>query len=119
MSKGTFLFVALVAGAGALFATKPTPAEIDGKIHDLVKSEITNMKVGGDNAIAGLMQLGCKMEADDCAALLRQGMDVKIKDMMLFQRVSINGPSGALECLGILNQLYCPGFLNQDARNSE
>ena len=115
MSKGTFLFVALIAGAGALFATTPTPADIDAKINDMVASEITNMKVDGENAFASLMQLGCKLEASECAALLRQGMDVTVADKFLFSRVSIKGPTGTLECLGILNQLYCPGFLNKDA----
>ena len=111
-ARTTMLAIAAVAGAGTLFATKPSPAEIDRKIDDMVRSGITNAKLDDDNLVGNLLLLGCKAGASDCAALLRQGMDVTVSDKVLFSRVSIHGPSGSLECLGILNQLYCPGFLN-------
>ena len=53
-TKTTILAIALVAGAGALFATKPSPADVDRKVDDMIRSQITNAKPGGDNLVENL-----------------------------------------------------------------
>ena len=114
MSSGTFAFFGVVAVAGALFATKPTSAEVERLVEDLVKTEIVQTKAQKDNPIGNLVALGCKFGPDECYQLLRQGMRINYQDMLVVARVSVqSGRKKPLECVGVLTQLYCPGFLNK------
>lgn len=108
---GTILFLGVIAGAGALFATKPTKAEIERMFRDELIAEVQSAQPG-DIAQFGLLWI-CRSNMAECTELLRAMFRVEVEDQVLWQRVTFTvGRGDPLHCLGVLNQTYCPNFLN-------
>ena len=116
-SSEAILFVAAVAGVAALFATKPSVTDINERVNELIYEEVRNTKT--DNILGEVMQLACVSYSDECVQLIRNTMDVDIEDYFLWQSVKITQDKESLNCLGLLNKLYCPGFLNESDPSEE
>lgn len=110
-SSDTILFVAAVAGVAALFATKPSITDINERVNERIYEEIRNTKT--DNILYEAIKLSCVSYSNECIQIIRDTMDVDIEDYVLWQSVKITQDKESLNCLGILNKLYCPGFLNE------
>lgn len=110
-SSEAISFVAAIAGAAALFATKPSVTDINERVNELIYEEVRNTKT--DNILGEVMQLVCVSYSDECVQLIRNTMDVDIEDYFLWQSVKITQDKKSLNCLGLLTKLYCPGFLNE------
>jgi len=112
-TSGTLLFLGAVAAAGAMFATKPSNAEIEHKIAEKIYAEVQT--TGASDLASGILLLTCKSNINECVQLLRSALTVRIEDKILWQNVRIGSGKNAQNCLGVLDQLYCPNFLNEDA----
>ena len=111
-SSEAIFFVAAVAGAAALFATKPSVTDINERVNELIYEEVRSAKT--DNILGEVMQLACVSYSDECVQLIRNTMDVDIEDYFLWQSVKLtNLDKESVNCLGLLTKLYCPGFLNE------
>lgn len=114
-SSITILFVAVIAGAAALFATKPNEIDIEKRVNELIYIDIQNTKT--DDIYSGVLKFACSSYSNECIKLIRSTMDVNIDDNILWQSVKITQGNSKINCLGILNKLYCPNFLN-DSENT-
>ncbi len=113
-SSGTLLFLGVVGIAIAAFATKPSPGDIEDKVKDFVVSELQEKSVGGsDNLFGDLALIGCKLDVNQCYDLIRQTISIKYQDNIVYADVTISTPAAKLNCVGVFNQMYCPGFLNE------
>ncbi len=104
-TKITLLLLVAAVGAGALFATKPGPAEIEAKIADRIIGDIQN--TGSSDLAGDILLLTCKANLNDCVQLIRATMDVRTEDKILWQKVTIAQGNRTVSCLGVLNQLHC------------
>ena len=104
-TKTIILLVAAVAGAGALFATKPGATEIERKIADMIVGEV--QATGSSDLASGILLMTCKANINECTQLIRTTMDVQSEDRIFWQSVTITQGDRTLSCLGILNQLRC------------
>ena len=103
--KTSLLLLAIIGGAGALFATKPGPTEIEARIADRIVQDIQN--TGSSDLASGILLMTCKANLDDCVGLIRATMDVQTEDRILWQKVTITQGERTTNCLGFLNQLQC------------
>ena len=111
-SSEAILFVAAVAGAAALFATKPSVTDINEMVDEDIYEEVRNIKT--DNILHEAAQQACISDSDKCMQVIRNIRDVDIEDYFLWQSVKLtNLDKESLNCLGLLTKLYCPGFLNE------
>ena len=112
MSKsGSILFVGAVIVAGGMFATKPTNAQVENQISELIVADI--QATGASDLLGDIMLFTCQSNINECTQLIRFAMNVQIEDQLLWQKVMIRATDLDLNCLALLNQLYCPGFLNK------
>lgn len=99
------LLVAAIAGAGALYATKPGAAAIEEKVADMIVADI--QATGSSDLVGDILLLTCKANINDCVQLLRATMEVSSEDMILWQNVTITQGDKSRKCLAFLNQLQC------------
>lgn len=111
MSLDHTIFATLIIGGVVLFATKPTAAEIENKVIDLIHADIQQSQA--TDFAEGIMLFTCKYNSKECAQLIRATIDVQIEDKFLVKLVSLQFDSNSTNCLGVLNQLYCPAFMNE------
>ena len=115
-SSDTILFVAAIAGVAALFATKPSVTDINERVNERIYEEIIDTKTY--NILDEAIKLSCASYSSECIQIIRSTIDVGIEDYFLWQSVKLtnklanDNDKKLLNCLGLLNKLYCPGFLN-------
>lgn len=106
---GKLGFLVLAGGAVALWATKPSEAEVEEQLAATVKTRIVNQKIDANDPVGAIFGIGCRFGLDECYRLLREGMTVDYEDKWLFATVAIEMREGErLQCYGALGQLYCP-----------
>ena len=113
-SSDTILFVAAIVGVAALFATKPSVTDINERVNELIYEEVRNTKTY--NILDEAIKLSCASYSSECIQIIRSAIDVNIEDYFLWKSVkltrTLTQDKESLNCLGLLNKLYCPGFLN-------
>lgn len=112
-SSEAILLVAAIAGVAALFATKPSVTDINKRVYERIYEEIRNTETS--NTSEESSKLYCVSYPSECIQIIKSRMDVDIEDYFLWQSVKLTGPNKKSygNCLGLLNKLYCPGFLNE------
>ena len=110
MSLGGKLgFLVLVGVAGALWATKPSEAEVEEQLATVVKTRIVAQKIDANDPVSAIFGIGCRFGLDECYRLIREGMTLDYRDRWLFATVSIGMREGErLQCYGAMGRLYCP-----------
>ena len=111
-SSDAILFVAAIAGVAALFATKPSVIDINKRVNERIYEELINTETY--NMLDEAIKLSCASYSSECIQIIRSIIDVDIEDYFLWRSVKLTSPDKELlNCLGLLNKLYCPGFLNE------
>ena len=103
--KTIILLIAVAAGLGALFVTKPGASEIEARVADRIVSDIQN--TGSSDLASDILLMTCKANLGDCVRLIRATMEVRSEDRMLWQNVTIEQGDRTSSCIAILNQLRC------------
>ena len=113
--SGKLGFLVLAGTAGALWATKPSEAEVEAQLAAAVKARIVNQKIDASDPVGAIFGIGCRFGLDECYRLLRGSMTVDYEDRWLFATVAVEMREGErLQCYGALGQLYCPGMPDGD-----
>ncbi len=112
-SSGTVLFIGLVAGAGALFTLKPSYSEIEILLGEQIYSEIQSAQAS--DLATGAILFACRSASTECVNIIRSTIPLDVEDQILWQWVTVGAAPNTLNCLGILQQLYCAEFLNEDS----
>ena len=111
-SSEAILLVAAIAGVAALFATKPSVTDINERLNERLYEEFINYEAY--NTLDEAIKLSCASYSSECIQIIRSVIDVDIEDYFLWRSVKLTNPDKELlNCLGLLNKLYCPGFLNE------
>ncbi len=107
-----FIIVALGLAAAAAYFTKPTAAEVDGQLKDLLQQAIAAGELSDiADPAAVVMLAACKANADTCADLARAAMTVDYTDAKLLARVRVSGFGKETTCYAAFTKLFCPSGL--------
>ncbi|MCW3783357.1 hypothetical protein [Defluviimonas salinarum] len=104
------LWLPVLAGiaAGAAWLTRPGSDAFDAHLRAAIERRIATTDVGtGDDPVATIALVGCKLRPSDCFTLLRQSLDVTIEDRVLYTRFHVKGLNHAATCTGAFTRIWC------------
>lgn len=102
--------VVLVALAAAV--TRPGPAEFDAMLDEAIRARVANtdLEAGGD-ALPTLALAACKLRPSDCAAVVRQALDIRVDERAFTTHVTVEGFRRSTTCTGAFGRFFCKGLL--------
>lgn len=100
--------IAVIGGIAALF-TKPDAADFDAFLTKAVQQRAAAAQVGNteDSALKTAALVGCKLRPGDCAALVREAVDVTVDEQLLWTQFSVRGLGRETECTGAFTRIWC------------
>ena len=101
--------VVLVIVAGVAMLTRPGEAAFDAMLKEAVQQKIATTDIGsqGDDAIGTVALIGCKLRPTDCVNLLRDALDVTVKDQALYTSFTVKGLNRETTCTGAFTKIWC------------
>lgn len=101
--------VVLVIVAGVAMLTRPGEAEFDAMLKEAVQQKIATTDIGsqGDDVIGTVALIGCKLQPTDCVAILRDMLDVTVKDHTLYTSYAVKGLKRETTCTGAFTKIWC------------
>jgi hypothetical protein len=107
-------WVALAVIVGGLIYTNPSVEQVELQLRQKILVDIQNAKISpGADAATNILTGICKFSSEECYKLVRATVHVETKDLFIGKVVTLTqGQVKPLKCLGVVQRLWCPGFLN-------
>ena len=109
MRRFVILCGLLAALCLAAFVTKPSTQATEAHLTTVLRERV----IAGDistqaDVLGAAAMIGCKLRPQDCADLLRRGIDMQIADRTLYTRIDVSGFGEDARCYGLFGRFWCP-----------
>lgn len=100
------VLLALTAVAAAL--TRPGPAEFDAMLDRAIRDRVasTDVDLSGE-ALPAVALAACKLRPTDCVRLVREALDVRFEERLLFTRATVTARDRTTTCRGAFGRFVC------------
>lgn len=99
----------LFVGALVLAVTKPSAADVERLVKDMVVAEIMAANLDASNGfLENFATVACKIDMDSCYAQIRPLIKIEYSNKMIFSSVGITAGGRKTDCIGLVKQLFCP-----------
>jgi|GEM_PF-6962933 len=113
MSSGEWIGLAVIVGGLAF--TNPTVEHIEANLREKILIDIQNTQLNPNADFAQNFLTGvCKFSVEECYKVVRATISVKTDDYFVGKVVNLTqGGSQLGRCLGVVQRLWCPAFIQK------
>lgn len=113
MSSGEWIGLAVVVGG--LAVTNPSVEHIEAELRQKILVDIQNTQLNPNADFAQNFLTGvCKFSTEECYRIVRATISIKSDDYFIGKVVNLSqGNRRLARCLGVVQRLWCPGFLQK------
>ncbi|MCX7888669.1 MAG: hypothetical protein N2422_02925 [Rhodobacteraceae bacterium] len=106
------VLLAVVAAA----VTRPGPEAFDAMLADAIRDRVANTDIGENSgdALDSVALAACKLRPSDCIRLVRQAIDVRMDERVLYTVADVHGFGRDARCWGAFGRFWCSTDLGRD-----
>lgn len=113
MSSGGWIAAVVVVGGLAIM--NPTVEQIESELRQKILIDIQHAQLNPNEGFAQNFLTGvCKVSMEECYRAVRATISLNTQDYFLLKVIHLSQMNQKrARCLGVVQRLWCPGFMNQ------